>query len=529
VLNVVTFLRSIERARPLQALGARETARAWFWGALLAVAAFGMAQASLGLGNSLSVDEPFTANLVRLPLPQMFAAFQQDNASLPYYMLLKAWAALFGESEIALRSLSVLIFGATILTVGAVAWREAGALAGVVAGLLVATSSNMGLIHAAIARQYALLGFEVALAVAICFALLRREQSPAEVGERVAAVRAPRLWLLLLLLGVVGLLTHATFVFVLGALGTAALFVSRRFFLIMAGVCATALLIYLALWWPMLRATLPLPITSWMRPPQPIDLFYGVRALWGWKRGLLAAGYVGLLLALRFRQARGLLTSAPFRFGLVALVFVLLAPYLVSQVKPVYNPSRTPMLVLPLACALIGVLVGRLGVRLLTLAFVVAIAVGSAQFAVKTGLEPDPIPARQAMQVVAASARCGDTLVVGGLALSEVEYYLRQFGAPDCIARLTFPQDTASHPGWIDSAGLAGRRAELAREAQQLATELAGHPGARVWLFGGTDYGQEQTPLIQRELDRQLSYRVTLDLIGSFFKWVRVYSVPAPP
>src|SRR5690349_21587308 len=104
-----------------------------------------MAQASLRLNDSLTVDEPFTANLVRLPLAQMFAALRYDGTMPLYYVLLKAWASIFGESEIALRSLSVLFFGATILIAGATARRAEGAAAGIVTGLLMATSSNMGI------------------------------------------------------------------------------------------------------------------------------------------------------------------------------------------------------------------------------------------------------------------------------------------------------------------------------------------------------------------------------------------------
>lgn len=519
VNNFAALVRALGRPETAQTSGERAAAPRWFWGALLLVAALGIVQASLRLGDSLNVDEPFTANLIRLPLPAMFAAFRQDNASPPYYLLLKLWAALFGESEVALRSLSVLLFGATIVTVGAVARREAGPLAGMVAATLLATSSNLGLVHAGTARQYALLCLEAALAVALCFALLRATPGP------IAGPQTRRLWLLLLLLDVVGSLTHATFVFVMGASVVAALLVSRRLFLAMLGVSTIAGLIYLALWGPMLLATLPLPITSWMRPPQPIDLYYGIRTLWGWKRGLLLAAYLAILLALRFRQLPGLLRSPPHLFGLIFMATALLAPYIVSQIKPVYNPDRTPVLALPIVCVLSGMLIGRLGLRALTLGFIAVIAVASLQFEVKAALQPDPIPTRESMAYLTSMLRCGDTLVLGGLTVSEVEYYLRRFDAPECIARVTFPADTARHPGWIDVTGLDARRAELAREAEATVAQISRRQGARVWLFTGTDYGQEPTPIIQQELDRKLAYQTTFDLIGSFFKWIRVYSV----
>jgi hypothetical protein len=115
-------------------------------------------------------------------------------------------------------------------------------------------------------------------------------------------------------------------------------------------------------------------------------------------------------------------------------------------------------------------------------------------------------------------------LILGGLSLSEVEYYLRRLHAPACIERLTFPLDTRRHPGWIDSAGLVGRREELAHEAEEIVTRLARGPTSTVWLFTGNGYGQEMTPLIKDQLDRQFTYRGTIHLYGSFFESIQLYS-----
>src|SRR5579859_3448765 len=106
IRNIVNSSSARERSWPSLVQSQR-----LFWVALFAIIGLGMAQASLRLSDSLNVDEPFTANMIRLPLDQMFLAFRQDNAPLPYYLALKLWAIIFGESEIALRSLSVISFG----------------------------------------------------------------------------------------------------------------------------------------------------------------------------------------------------------------------------------------------------------------------------------------------------------------------------------------------------------------------------------------------------------------------------------
>ena len=66
---------------------------------------------------SLWRDEAFSYLMARLPIHQLLWATAQDANPPLYYLLLKLWMGIFGTSEIALRSLSLIFFWATLYVV----------------------------------------------------------------------------------------------------------------------------------------------------------------------------------------------------------------------------------------------------------------------------------------------------------------------------------------------------------------------------------------------------------------------------
>lgn len=59
-------------------------------------------------------DEAFTVILARLPVRQLLIGTAQDSNPPLYYLLLKVWMLIFGTSEVAVRSFSVLCFAFVI-------------------------------------------------------------------------------------------------------------------------------------------------------------------------------------------------------------------------------------------------------------------------------------------------------------------------------------------------------------------------------------------------------------------------------
>jgi uncharacterized membrane protein len=64
--------------------------------------------------RSLWFDEAFSWRLIEFPWSETLTRVAGDNHPPFYFLLLKAWAAVFGTSAVALRGLSVLLAGATV-------------------------------------------------------------------------------------------------------------------------------------------------------------------------------------------------------------------------------------------------------------------------------------------------------------------------------------------------------------------------------------------------------------------------------
>jgi uncharacterized membrane protein len=83
---------------------------------LCLITALGVAVRAYHLSSkSFWFDEAFSWRLIQFPFFEMLARTAQDNHPPLYFILLKAWAALFGTSEFALRGFSVLCGGVTVV------------------------------------------------------------------------------------------------------------------------------------------------------------------------------------------------------------------------------------------------------------------------------------------------------------------------------------------------------------------------------------------------------------------------------
>lgn len=81
----------------------------------------------IGLQQSVWFDEAYSIMLAKQPAVQLVHLTALDTHPPFYYLLLKAWATLFGWSEFALRSLSVAMAGLAVLFAGLTARRMFGA------------------------------------------------------------------------------------------------------------------------------------------------------------------------------------------------------------------------------------------------------------------------------------------------------------------------------------------------------------------------------------------------------------------
>jgi hypothetical protein len=501
-------------------------ARQLFWIGLVAIVVFGLIRTSARLGNSLNTDEPFSANLVHLAWPDMFAAFEHDNALPLYFLLLKPWTTIWGESEIGLRSLSLLCFAVTIIVIGLSVRQLSGWRAGMIAAFLYTASTPLALLYASTARPYALLSLEAAVGGWIYYEFLGRSRYPGIAATQKTGRNRARLYLALIVVDLAGLLTHVTFVFFMGAYIVAALIVSwKRAVQLAAGALASGLL-FLLLWWPTLQKTLGLPGLNWLPSPTLSDLVRALANLWGAPGTAVLVVCVAVVMALDRKVAIQMLRNRDIWIAVTITATGIIMPFTVSLWWPLFHDLRTPMLILPMACVLIALILVRLKHPNITAAVLALVVLIVTAASIKLAVEPDPYQTRQSLQILLQEVKCGDMLVMSGITVSEVEYYLRQQQAPACVETVAFPASVSDHPGWMDIPGLLQDRAALLREVNAIADKALRHPNVTVWFFASSSvrYGHQISDVFQTEIENHMRLIRILDCSGSFFDSIAVYA-----
>ena len=88
---------------------------------------------AIGLTQSVWFDEAYSIMLAKQPVDQLLHLAAVDTHPPLYYLLLKAWAGIFGWGELALRSLSVIALGGSLVFGGLLVKRMFGVRVALVA------------------------------------------------------------------------------------------------------------------------------------------------------------------------------------------------------------------------------------------------------------------------------------------------------------------------------------------------------------------------------------------------------------
>jgi len=491
-----------------------------FWIGLLLITLFGVVQPLGTIRNSLNVDEPFSANAANFDWKGMFEFLSYDSAGATplHYITLKIWRDIFGESEIALRSQSVLFFGLAIIVVGLTGKLAGDWRTGLIAPFLLTVSTGLALSHAVSARPYALLILLVSLA-GYCYVQLLG------IHAKEPDARARRIWFVLLTtVHVLGLLTHLIYLFFMCGVALSALWISRKFFINVVLSCAIACIVYFSSFLPLIYLSFLMPGLTFLPIPGIANLFGGYAMLWGTAKATLIVAYCAALIFLARRTLKSKLIDIYVKTGVVIFLTASITPLVYSQFVPIFVESRTPMIFLPTACILAALVMTRLGYRVLTLGAVAVLAAASIRTSWENLNAPDLMPARESIAHVVANAKCGDMLLVN-LSIGEVVYYLRQYKALDCLEIQGFPFSIERHPGTVDFVDALAHPEPLIAEASVIVDTIQSKPGMRAWMFyPGDDIPlQDVMDILKTQMDERLTQVDKLDKLGTFFKSILVY------
>ena len=172
-----------EGTRRLPSALVRVPTWAWVSGGLIALMALSAFLRSRYLGGEFWMDEGITTGISLHPLSQIPGVLRYDGNPPLYYMALHVWMSMFGSSESATHSLS-LIFG--LLTIPAGAWAAGvlfGRRAGIMAALLFAFNAWLTA-YAQETRMYELMGLLGVVADRRLRARVHRAPPPLSVPVR---------------------------------------------------------------------------------------------------------------------------------------------------------------------------------------------------------------------------------------------------------------------------------------------------------------------------------------------------------
>lgn len=443
--------------------------------------------------SDLWLDEALTVNISSLPLGDIPDALRQDGHPPLYYWLLHLWMELFGEGDVAVRSLSGL-FSLAALPLAWIAGRRIGGRPVAVAALVLLAVSPFAVHYGTEARPYSLVMLLVLAGWLLLDDALRRPSWPRLVG-------------LALISGVL-LLSHYWSMWLLGAIGLCLLWRAWRgpapaeehghrgaIERASALKCAVALGAGLVLFLPWLptflhqTSTTGTPWATVIRPTaavaQTFEDFGGGDFLESRLLGMVLV--VLLLLGLTGLARNGrtievdLKTRPPVRWeGIVVVLtlgLALLASYAASSTYATrYASVFFPLIVLITAAGL-GTFVGRVG---RAAAFGTVIALGLACSAVIAFSAPRT-QSGVLMDAVAADAQAGDVVVVCPDQLGPSVERL----APDDVTVLAYPN--LDDPRFVDWEHYEDRNS--AADPSAIAAEVVEQAGdAQVWVVASPDY-----------------------------------------
>lgn len=430
------------------------------------------------------------------PLIQIVEELKRDVHPPLYYTLTALWIRVLGDSELAVRSLSLLLF---IVSIALVYRLSASTSADSQAGLQAAWLFGLSYIpiaHATNARSYMLLCTLSILSTYYMISIAGKQQ------VRMATVLG------YLLTAFLGLLSHYAFAYVLVAHFFVVLLHFRGRMLLFVALFALVCMLFLMLWGNifLLQWNFGMSIGgAWMEKTNVrtvLQLFTIPFGTTSTRLGLASTVFYALAtlfpFLLKCNERRSLpSTGLSNAVWLTQLASLTLIPILLSYFKPNFLPSRQGIVAIPFFClVIVHYWRQRLSWKLLLALFIV-LSIGRLSMYSWIALRSYDITGtdKWIAQQIVEMAEPGDIVVLSDLSWCPVGYYLRKLDAFEKYVVLPFPSDIPEHAGWRNLSYYNGD-AEIQILSQRIVrTPYKGKQNVVVALGGGQLYRELQNYL----------------------------------
>ena len=490
---------------------------------LVASLAAAVAFIAIGIQRPVWLDEANSLLISSRSFSGIVAALRVDNNFPLYYFLLAPWMRLFGDSEIALRSLSAIFYlggAGAVYLIGKdfcaqtrAAWYSAFFY--MASAVAIRSAQNI--------RMYSLLGMLSAFALLSLLRLLRGNGSwPARIFFTLAHTA--------------GLLTHPWFAFVAAAEAVLVLLLDRKHFVEWLRAIIPAAILFSVLWGPEFLNQLRNQATDWM---PPFEQAIWLDELLGFYTVIPSLALYVLAAAAWLMQDRAkrktLLRDKGIALLLVFFAATLALPLLASWARPIYWPGRYAIIALAPLSAVLGVVLSSTIPRpILPLAALLLLVFGvTQQLAHRNDTPEADLEAGQSdrttAQFLLSHAAPGDAIVFTSLTRAAADYYFRRSHAADRFVEISFPAETAQHLGWLDLGFSPDRRGRLETEAAAIVSRLQQleAAGRKVWMYDG--YARQVSSVLKLKLDAANAPPHVYPLRGPYHQRILAYFAQLAP
>ena len=441
-------------------------------------------------GKDVWIDEANGVIMSQGTLPELFAPLKLDSSPPLYYIILHGWMKVFGDSELALRGLSILCGVAAVGTVFVIGRRLYSLETGALAAVLVATSP-IQIFFSQQGRMYALL----ALVALLSSYWLWRAVSDGSRRFVVAYGLATLAALYVHNHGLYLLPAHAVVL-----LWSGALWARPGTWLICGGCVVVGYLPWLPILLAQLENTMQYDwlLPFWRRqgplgavkctlisfaPGGPHPFFRSaIPKEPGWLSPLLFSMVAGLSLVRLVWRSNDGRRAARVGWLLSVVCIPLVSALLASKlVTPNYVPGRCDQLVFPGFVLLVAVgltVIRPIILRYAVLAAFLVFSVMGLQHHYGNHL---PKGDRAMARAIAERARPRDAVLCTSFTRASLQYYLGRLDAP--VTFFSYPREMARHLANRDVDAWLANPDKLEQEVRLVEEEIEEQCGPRSRLF----------------------------------------------
>lgn len=478
----------------------------------------------LRIDKSIWLDEAYSIHVASSNFTEIIPHLKNDNGPPLYYFLLAIWIRIFGISEIAVRSLSLVFYILSVLLVYITGKTFFDERAGILCSFLFMLSRH-SINQALNTRMYSLLALVGILSTLLFLRLFLQN------------VDSRREFVFYVIVNILGTLTHYWFMFII--LSQAVCYIlflfKRSSFKKYLLTTILSVMPFILLWTPILLFQMNNGSTYWLSKPNILTAvkntllyFYG-----GQTALLVYAAFLGLIVLnfkyirvkfIKFSELKEYISEKRNIIFVIILLILLLVPLIISQVRPMYKTGRYDIILLFPLVVLIGSLLSRFGNKLLVLLCCYFMLIGISTRAVISDLRPINYSDRLTSEYLVEHTDNNDILIFTSLSRASIDYYLRLLKPGRSFTKISFPAEISTHLGWIDYKTLSNQKHNLENEADDILAFLLEESPLdqyRIWLFYG--FNTEIDGILKDRLDKYFYLYAELDLQGSFYNKVFIY------